>query len=115
VGRYYVLKDNQVIEEPDHAKWVAWRETSFAQVHTVAQTGTKFGTVVTTFLGMNMTLAKNAPPQLFETRVTGGWLNNEWERFATLAEAQAGHEAWVARVHEMEAEHELPPPGCQVW
>jgi hypothetical protein len=115
VGRYYILRDNQVIEEPDHEKWLQWHQTSFEQVRAVAHTSTRFGRVATVFLGVNMTLAKDAPPLLFETRVIGGWLNDEWERFSTLADAQAGHEAWVARVHEMEAEHDLPPPGCQVW
>ena len=115
MGRYYILRDDQVIEEPDHTKWIEWHETLFEQVRTVARSGTKFGSVVTVFLGMNMTLAKSAPPLLFETRVVGGWMDDEWERFSTLTEAKTGHEAWVARVNEMEAEHELPPPGCQVW
>ncbi len=115
MGRYYILRDDQVIEEPDHAKWLEWHETSYEKVRAVAQTGTKFGRVETAFLGMNLTLAQDAPPLLFETRVKGGWLDDEWERFPTLAKAQAGHEAWVARIHELEAEHELPPPGCQVW
>jgi hypothetical protein len=115
VGRYYILQGDQAIEEPDHAKWLAWRNTSFEQVCAVAQTDTKYGAVATRFLGINMTLSRNEPPLLFETRVRGGWLDDEWERFSTLAEAKAGHQAWVARVREMEAENELPPPGCRVW
>ena len=45
MGRYYILRNDQVIEEPDHEKWLQWRETSFEQVRTVAQTNSKFGSI----------------------------------------------------------------------
>lgn len=115
VGRYYILRGDEIIEEPDYAKWIGWHQASYEKIRCVARTEVEFGTVVTAFLGMNMTLSKTDPPLLFETRVTGGWLDDEWERFSTLAEAKAGHETWVARVREMESENELPPPGCRVW
>jgi hypothetical protein len=113
MGRYYMLHGNEVVEEPDYSKWAAWYEKSFEQVRSVATTKGQYGTVSTAFLGIDMTLAKDDPPQVFETRVEGGWLDGQWERHSTLAAAKAGHEAWVARVRE--AEQNKPPPPGRVW
>lgn len=115
MGRYYILKDNAVVEEPDHSEWIKWYENSYEKIRQIAHTELKFGVVSTVFLALNMTLSKSDPPMVFETRVKGGWLDDEWERFSTLQAAKAGHEAVVARVREAEEEHELPPPGCPVW
>jgi hypothetical protein len=115
MGRYYILRDGEVIEEPNHAKWSEWYAESYNQLRCIARTELKYGTVSTIFLGMNMTLAQSDPPLLFETRVEGGWLADQWQRYPTLADARAGHEAWVARVREIEEENELPPPGYPVW
>ena len=114
MGRYYILRDGEVVEEPDYPKWAEWYKNSYEDVRCVARTKVKYGTVVTSFLAMNMTLAKDNPPQVFETRVEGGWLHDKWERFPTLDEAKAGHEAWVTRVRNAE-ENEPPPPGCPAW
>jgi hypothetical protein len=115
MGRYYVLRDGEVVEEPDYTKWIKWYGESYEKVRCIASTDVKYGTVSTIFLALNMTLSKTDRPLLFETRVKGGWLDDEWERFSTLEEAKAGHEAWVARVHAEEDENKLPPPGCPVW
>lgn len=114
MGRYYTLRDGEIVEEPDHAKWALWYENSYEKVRRVASTKVQYVTVRTVFLGMNMTLAKAEPPLLFETRVKGGWLDDQWERYSTLEQATAGHEAWVARVRAAE-ENTLPPPGQPVW
>lgn len=113
MGRYYILKNGQVIEEPDHAKWVQWYDNSAAD-RSIATTKLTYGTVSTVFLGMNMTLSHETP-MLFETRVKDGWLADEWERYSTLEEARAGHEAWVARIREAETENAYPPPGHPMW
>jgi len=115
MARYYILRNKKVIEEPNHAKWAEWYKTSYEGVRCVARTKLEYGTVLTTFLAVNMTLSKTVPPLLFETRVQGGWLDNEWERYPTLDAARAGHETWVARVRELEKENQFPPPGCPVW
>jgi hypothetical protein len=67
---------------------------------------------MTRFLGLNMTLDQEAPPMVFETTVKGGWLDNQRERFSSLGAATAGHESWVRRVEESDAENGLPPPGA---
>lgn len=115
MGRYYVLRDDQVVEEPDYAKWADWYEKSYEKVRCVAETKVEYGNVSTVFLALHTTLSKDDPPLLFETRVKGGWLDDEWQRYSSLAEARAGHEAWVTRVRKLEQENALPPPGCPVW
>ena len=115
MGRYYILHDDEVIEEPEYTKWIQWYGESYEKIRCIASTKVKYGTVSTVFLALNMTLSKTDPPMLFETRVTGGWLDDEWERFSSLEDAKAGHEVWVARVHNEEEENQLPPPGCPVW
>ncbi len=115
MDRYYVLCGDRVRPEPDFRKWVAWHAECYEKQRCVVRTPVKFGTVVTVFLGVNMALAESDPPVLFETRVEGGWLNDQWERHATLDEARAQHEAWVARVRALEQQNELPPRDCRVW
>jgi hypothetical protein len=113
MGRYYILHGGEVVEEPDYTKWAKWHEDSYRQVCRVATTQGQYGTVSTVFLGINMTLSKDQPPLLFETRVEGGWLDGQAERYSTLEQAKAGHQAWVTRVHQAE-QNKLPPPG-RVW
>ena len=115
MGRYYILRDDEVIEEPDYSKWIKWYDSTYMDVRCISQTMVKYGIVSTIFLGLNMTLSKNDSPLVFETKVEGGWLDGEYQRYSELAEAKAGHEAWVARVRAEEEEHKLPPPGCPVW
>ena len=114
MDRYYVLRDGDVVEEPDFKKWLEWHQASYEKTRCIAHTRVKFGEVRTVFLGMNMRESDNDPPWLFDTRVYAGWLNGEWERSSTLEKASAAHEAWVARVHEMESDNETPPPDA-VW
>ena len=111
MSRYFILRDNEVVEEPDHAAWTAWYQSSFEAVREIARTVTGHGTIVTRFLPVSMTLGEDAQPLLFETRVAGGWLDGQGERFPTLESATAGHQSWVARVRTFEEENELPPPG----
>jgi len=112
MGRYYILRDGEVIEEPDFQKWSAWFESAFIEVELIAESRLGGSTVATKFLGLSMTLSQASQPMVFETRVKGGWLDNQWERFASLEEATAGHENWVQRVKDAEEENELPPPGA---
>jgi|GEM_PF-2101249 len=112
MGQYYILHDGKVVEEPDFKKWLAWHQSSYEQTRCIAHTWVKFGEVRTVFLGMNMRESESEPPWLFDTRVYGGWLAGEWERSSTFEKASASHEAWVARVREMESNNEVPPPDA---
>jgi hypothetical protein len=54
--------------------------------------------VSTVFLGLDHRFGNNGPPLVFETMVFCGALDGEQVRYSTWAEAEAGHEAMVARV-----------------
>ncbi len=112
MGRYYLLRDGEVVEEQDPSEWLKWVENDYHKVSCIAQTGTAQATVQTHFLAINLTLAKDEPPLLFETRVSGGWLDGHREKFATLEDARSGHLACVDRVRAAEEENDLPPPGA---
>jgi hypothetical protein len=112
MGRYYILRDGRVFEESDHSAWLDWVENRYPEVSCVAQTKTASATVETRFLAVNLTLAENDAPLLFETRVAGGWLDGRREKFATPEAARAGHLTWVDRVRAVEDEDGLPPPGA---
>ena len=54
--------------------------------------------VSTVFLVIDHNFSGDGPPHLFETMVFGGALDEECERCATWAEAEAQHKAMVQRV-----------------
>ena len=74
MGRYYILRDGEVIEEPDYEKWLAWFESAYQDVELIAESRLGASTVSTRFLALSMTLAQDSPPMVFETMVNGGWL-----------------------------------------
>ncbi len=112
MSRYFILRDGEVIEESDHATWARWYETTYESVRDVAKTRTIHAQVTTRFHPISMGLSSDAPALLFETRVSGGWMDEQGDRFATLDEAMAGHAAWVDHVQSIEQENEIPPPGA---
>ncbi len=112
MGRYYILRDGRLAEESDHSVWLDWVKNCYPHVSRLAQTQTASATVKTRFLAVNLTLTDDQVPLLFETRVTGGWLDGQREKFATPEEALAGHLSWVDRVRSVEDEDGLPPPGA---
>jgi hypothetical protein len=112
MGRYYILRNDEVVEELDHAVWSEWFETDYKDVEQIAETETAHSSVQTRFLAVNLTLAQDQPPLLFETTVVGGWLEGQGEKYSSLEAARAGHDAWVGKVRAAEEENELPPPGA---
>lgn len=112
MGRHYILHDGKLVEENDHATWLDWVDRCYPQVECLARTETASATVLTRFLAVNLTLAEDQTPLLFETSVNGGWLDGQREKFATPEAARAGHLAWVDRVRAVEDEDGLPPPGA---
>jgi hypothetical protein len=112
MSRYFILRDGEVIEEPDHVTWASWYEATYESVREVARTQTANAVISTRFHPISMGLNAEAPALLFETRVTGGWMDDQGDRFATIDEAKAGHDAWVEHVRTIEKENEIPPPGA---
>lgn len=66
----------------------------------VARTSVGAATVSTVFLVLDYRFGGDGPPLLFETLVFGGLFDQEGDRYATEAEARAGHAAMVQRVRE---------------
>ena len=99
--RKYILEDGRPKLEPDILKWGKWFES--ADRH-VALTEAEGFTVSTVFLGLDHAFGGTVPI-LFETMVfkRGDWDSGEslpdqdCERYSTIEEARAGHEAMVAK------------------
>jgi hypothetical protein len=58
--------------------------------------------ISTVFLGLDHQWGAG-PPLLFETMVFGGPLDGECQRYATFADAEAGHTAMLVRVLDADA------------
>ncbi|MCP4898247.1 MAG: hypothetical protein GY906_14840 [bacterium] len=112
MGRYFILSEGTVSEEPDYEAWSKWYENAYEGVSNIAHTETAQGTVTTKFTAMSMTLDKKAAPMVFETTVSGGWLDGKIERYPTVEEAKKGHDSWVEKVKKEEDENVVPPPGA---
>jgi len=100
----YVL-DAQGEPQPveDVIEWGQWMEEhNDARViaHDRDEGGRNEILISTVFLGINMNPFGKGPPILFETMVFGGVLDQEIRRYATRAEAYAGHQEMCRRVHE---------------
>lgn len=98
--RYILDATGQPVPEPDLMKWALWMETHERHV---AETTIGASRVSTVFLGLDHSFSCLGPemeriPILFETMVFGGPLDEYQERYATRAEAEAGHAAAVAAV-----------------
>jgi len=54
--------------------------------------------VTTIFIGVDYSLGTIVPPLLWETRVFGGPLNDNWERYPNADAALKGHLEWIKKV-----------------
>ncbi|MGL5937042.1 MAG: hypothetical protein ACRCZI_15630 [Cetobacterium sp.] len=101
-GRHFIL-DGGEVRAVDLLTWAAWFESHTEDrviALTVVQPEIKVSTV---FLGLDHSFRMTGPPLIFETMVFGGFLDQEQVRYATIAEARAGHFAMVERVKRAEA------------
>lgn len=96
-GPLYILDDeHQVIAEPDLWIWGWWMEHK--HLWRVALTTIGEAEISTVFLGIDQNYRRIGPPLVFETMIYGGDLGGQQARYATWAEAEAGHARWVAAV-----------------
>lgn len=93
---YRTDAEGQPVPEPDTMKWGTWFETAN---RVVAKTKTKDAEVSTVFLGVDHSFGVG-PPILWETMVFGGPLDQDQDRYTSLADARKGHEDMVARVRK---------------
>jgi len=79
----------QPVREPDLLKWSQWFEP---RKRILAQATVADGVFVSTvFLGVDHNFYNDGPPVLWETMIFGGPYNLWMERYASRAEAEAGH------------------------
>lgn len=64
--------------------------------HTVGHTRVSDAVCVST-IWTGVRIGSVTPPLIFETVVVGGWFDRQGEKYATEAEAVAGHMKWVER------------------
>lgn len=96
---FYVLVDGEPVAEPDVLAWAHWFQVS-AELRRVARTEVGEEVIISTvFLGLDYSFG-GGPPLLYETMVFGGVHDGFQERYASRAEAIAGHAFLLARVRE---------------
>lgn len=83
----YILDGKEVVPAPDFETWAMWFGTHDRQV---ALTDIGPISISTIFVGLER--------DIFETIIFRGGLPAEQSRYDTWEEAEAGHEAYVARV-----------------
>lgn len=87
---HYIEINGQPIPEPNILVWARWFETAN---RIVAQTQVGEATVSTVFLGFDYNFWTQGQPLLYETLIFGGDMDGREKRYATRAQALAGHEA----------------------
>lgn len=94
--KYVLNADGQPEPEADLLKWAMWMGTGDNKVIAREQV-TPTTRVSTVFLGMDHRCG-DGDPLLWETMVFGGKLDSLCERYASKADALAGHVQMVERV-----------------
>ena len=77
--------------------WALWFEAADRRV---AQDNVGSVRISTVFLGLDHNEDDSGPPLLFETMIFGGPRDDETHRYATWAEAEAGHARLLAELEE---------------
>jgi hypothetical protein len=103
---HWMLIDGQAIPTTDVARFIEWKRLNDPHIGDTQIGNIRISTVL---LPIDHQFG-DGPPVIFETMVFGGPLNDEQERYCTLAEARSGHEAMVVRVKEALAICPLEPP-----
>lgn len=95
---HFILNDDHTTTPCDMLTWACWLEAAGDRRRVAAWEGDGVK-VSTVFLGLDHSFGAGAP-LIFETLVFGGPLDGEMDRYGTWDEAQAGHDAMVARVRD---------------
>lgn len=106
--KYILDEEGNPVAVDDVLVWAEWMEGP-AERWRMALTQVGECRVSTVFLGLDHRWGEG-PPILFETMVFGGLLDGEVERYATLAEAMAGHESLASKVRALEC---VTPQGIE--
>ena len=97
---HYVLDARgRPVQQPDALAWSQWFETSHEE-RIVAKTYIGDVEVSTVFLGLDHNFSGHGEPILWETMVFGGPLDEECDRYRSLATAIRRHQHFVRRVQQ---------------
>lgn len=97
---HYILNEDNIAIPVDVLTWARWFEAN-QERRVVTRTMFPNGVVVSTvFLGTDHQWSASGPRHIFETLVFGGPHDQAMARYATWAQAEAGHAAMVQRVRE---------------
>lgn len=95
MSEYYAIrKDGSIYPVADV---IEWAKVFDREDRKIARTEIGGVTVSTVFLGLNHAWG-DGPPLLFETLVIEGPLDGNMDRYSTIEEARAGHEAMCEEV-----------------
>lgn len=92
--KYILDERGDPVPCPDVVKWAKWFSTTDHRQVLLDKLPT--AQVSTIFLGLDYSLTK--PPVLWETKVLGGKLDGEIQRYTSHADAVSGHHSMVERV-----------------
>jgi hypothetical protein len=101
MGRYVLDEHGDPQPELNSLRWALWLEYSKDRI--IAKTKVGEAEVSTVFLGLDHTphhLRDIEPPRIFETMIFGDGDRYYCRRYATRAEAVAGHEEAVRMLRE---------------
>lgn len=93
--------DGNAVMEPDLIKWARWFETANRKL---AQDIVGAVRVSTVFLGLDHGFVPEEPPILWETMIFGGEHDLWQDRYASKADALAGHAAALKMVQQSRVE-----------
>jgi hypothetical protein len=92
---FYILTADRVAVPVDQDTWARWLTST--DRHVASTELAPDSLVSTVFLGLDHSWG-HGPRQIFETMVFGGPLDQQCVRYATWAQAEAGHDQMVARI-----------------
>ena len=95
----YILEGREPKAVDDVIEWARWFEK--ADLHVAKTKILSDVEVSTVFLGLDHNFS-GGEPILFETMIFGGKYDQYQERYATWAEAEAGHEVAVKLAEEVD-------------
>jgi hypothetical protein len=93
----YILIGDRIVPCQSLMTWARWFETNERIIVQDAIGPVRISTV---FLGLDHNFNPHGPPILFETMIFGGIHNQYMDRYATKAEALAGHARALNMVRE---------------
>lgn len=85
----FIIKDGEIVSEPDLMKWGKWMSSSEKHLYKDELNGSFVSTI---FLGLDHNYLGSGPPVLFETMIFSGIFDGYQKRCSTFKEAKLEHQ-----------------------